>query len=406
MPTTWETHAQALAAKVTHPGSRWWGAVCSTPRHLLVPRWWEDDDTSWTLRDDTDDEPAWLRTAYSDRTLVTKVGLRHADHAAPDGTTTGRPTSSSTLPSLLLTMYRHAHLYSGADVLDVGVGSGYGTALLSAALGGRTLTAMDVDPYLVEAAAERLGNLGIRARLISGDATGPLPDTYDRIVSTVAVRPIPQSWIEALRPGGRLVTTLTGIRAILTATKTGDPNAMPAEGRIEWDRAGFMSTRHGPDYPPEPTAQPEGEGDETQGRYPIVDVEESWELRSMLEIDHPGLTHRFERDGDRRTAWMIHPDGSWARATATADAAPRVHQAGSRRLWDALDDLRHRWLLDGELPLYGARAWISSTGTIHLARGSWRARIGTAEAARIGTAEAARIGTAEAARIGTAEGTS
>ncbi|WP_026415499.1 methyltransferase domain-containing protein [Actinomadura oligospora] len=376
MPNTWVTLAQALASRVTHPGSRWWGPVCSTPRHLLVPRWWEDDDTAWTLRDGSDDTSAWLRTIYSDRTLVTKVGPRHADHAAPDDTTSGRPTSSSTLPSLLLTMYRHAQLYSGADVLDVGVGSGYGTALLSSALGGHTLTAMDVDPYLVEAAAERLGALGVRARLVAGDATGPLPDSYDRIVSTVAVRPIPSSWIQALRPGGRLVTTLTGIHAILTATKTDDASAMPAEGRIEWDRAGFMSTRTGPDYPPTPAPElQEDEAEESIGRYPIVDVEESWELRSMLAIDHPGLTHRIERSGEHRTAWMIHPDGSWARATATADALPLVRQAGPRRLWDALDDLRHRWLLDGELPLFGARAWISSSGTIHLARGSWRARI-------------------------------
>ncbi|MFC5180312.1 methyltransferase domain-containing protein [Actinomadura harenae] len=376
MSNTWESHAQALAAKVTHPGSRWWGPVCSTPRHLLVPRWWEDDDSSWTMRDGSDDKSAWLRAVYSDRTLVTRVGPRHADHAAPDDITTGPPTSSSTLPGLLLTMYRHAQLYNGADVLDVGVGSGYGTALLSAALGGHAITAVDIDPYLVEAAAERLADLGVQAKLAVADATGPLPGSYDRIVSTVAVRPIPPSWIQALRPGGRLVTTLTGIRAILTATKTGDAGAMVAEGRFEWDRAGFMSTRTGPDYPPAPVAKPnEAEGDEGIGRYPVVDVEESWELRSMLEIDHPGLVHRFERSGDRKTAWMIHPDGSWARATATGDALPIVRQAGPRRLWDALDDLRHRWLIDGELPLFGARAWVSAGGTVHLARGSWRARV-------------------------------
>ncbi|RFU41927.1 methyltransferase domain-containing protein [Actinomadura logoneensis] len=379
MPHTWETHAQDLAARITHPGSRWWGPLCSTPRHLLVPRWWEDDDDRWTLRDGSDDPSAWLRTVYSDRTLVTKVGPRHADHAAPDDATTGRPTSSSTLPGLLLTMYRHAHLYQGADVLDVGVGSGYGTALLSAALGGDTLTAIDVDPYLVEAAADRLGRLGVRARLVTGDATEPLPGSYDRIVSTVAVRPIPPSWLEALRPGGRLVTTLTGINAILTATKTDDAAPMVAKGRIEWDRAGFMSTRSGPDYPPAPTTEPhEDDADESIGRYPVVEVDESWELRSMLEIDHPGITHRFEHSGDRRTAWMSHPDGSWARATAIGDAPPLVHQASPRRLWDALDDIRHRWLTDGELALYGARAWVSASGTIHLARGSWRGRIGPA----------------------------
>jgi hypothetical protein len=63
----------------------------------------------------------------------------------------------------------------------------------------------------------------------------------------VAVRPIPVSWLTALRPGGRLVTTITGTALILTADKTDDGGAI---GRIEWNRAGFMSTRTGPDYPP------------------------------------------------------------------------------------------------------------------------------------------------------------
>ncbi|MFC4912602.1 methyltransferase domain-containing protein [Actinomadura gamaensis] len=380
MPT-WEEHAQALAARITHPGSRWWGAVCATPRHLLVPHWWDDTDPArgWQMRDGLADEPAWLRAAYSDQTLVTQVGARHADHALPGETASGRPTSSSTLPSLLLTMYRHAQLYLGADVLDVGLGSGYGTALLSTALGGDTVTAVDVDPYLVKVAAERLDELGVRARLVAGDATGPLSASYDRIVSTVAVRPVPSSWLQALRPGGRLVTTLTGLRAILTATKTDTAAPMVAEGRIEWDRAGFMATRTGPDYPPglgdriDELREPAGEA--STGRYPVVDLEQAWELRSMLDIEHPGLTHHFEQHGARRTAWMIHPDGSWARATASGDALPVVHQSGRRRLWNTLDDLRHRWLMEGSLPLYGARAWISASGTVHLARGSWRARI-------------------------------
>jgi protein-L-isoaspartate O-methyltransferase len=61
----------------------------------------------------------------------------------------------------------------------------------------------------------------------------------------VAVRPIPPGWLAALRPGGRLVTTITGTSLIITAGKTPDGGA---SGRTEWDRAGFMHTRSGPDY--------------------------------------------------------------------------------------------------------------------------------------------------------------
>ena len=124
------------------------------------------------------------------------------------------PTSSATLPGLIVQMLRHAHLYDGADVLEVGTGSGYGCAVLAHRLGGQHVTSVDVDAYLTEVAAERLAGIGLRPQLMTCDATGPLPGAYDRIVSTVAVRPIPRA---ALRPGGRLVTTITGTAGIVTA---------------------------------------------------------------------------------------------------------------------------------------------------------------------------------------------
>ncbi len=96
----------------------------------------------------------------------------------------------------------------------------------------------------------------------------------------------------------------------------------------------------------------------------------------MLGITVPGIHHHYEEDEDgTRTAWMIHPDGSWARATATADQAPVIHQAGPRRLWTLLDDTRRDWLRDGSLPAYGARVTITPDGTITLKRGRWEAAI-------------------------------
>jgi protein-L-isoaspartate O-methyltransferase len=51
-------------------------------------------------------------------------------------------------------------------------------------------------------AAERLDSVGLRPAVLTVDATGALPGTYDRIIATVAVRPVPASWLAALRPGG------------------------------------------------------------------------------------------------------------------------------------------------------------------------------------------------------------
>ncbi|MGH3885799.1 MAG: methyltransferase domain-containing protein [Pseudonocardiaceae bacterium] len=381
----WRPHAERLASEVTHPVSRWRPVIAAIPRHLLVPRWWSWSAAGsgfgsdvWELRDGPADEDGWLRAAYSDQSLVTRVGPRHADCAGPGDRPVGMPTSSATLPGLVVQMLRHAHVYEGADVLDVGTGSGYGCAVLAQRLGGQHVTSIDVDAYLTEVAAERLAGIGLRPQVMTGDATGPLRGTYDRIVSTVAVRPIPASWLAALRPGGRLVTTITGTALIITADKTDNGGAI---GRVEWDRAGFMPTRAGADYPPalreEFAAIREADGDQVSvGRYPVVNIVEAWEIWSMLGIVAPGIEHHYQQDGDgRRTAWMLHSDGSWARATSAGGDAPTVHQSGPRRLWDILDDIRYRWLRDGSLPVYGATVTITPDGVCHLRRGRWQAPV-------------------------------
>jgi protein-L-isoaspartate O-methyltransferase len=311
--------------------------------------------------------------------MVTQVGPLHADHAAPGDRPAGLPTSSATLPGLVVQMVRHAVITDGMDVLEVGTGSGYGCAVLAARLGDQRVTSADVDRYLSKAATDRLDSIGLHPDVITCDATGPLPGEYDRIVSTVAVRPIPASWLAALRPGGRLVTTISGTSLIVTADNTPDGGAA---GVTEWDRAGFMHTRTGPDYPPDArerfAAIRDAEGEHVStGRYPVVNVAEAWELYSTLGVTVPGgvLHHYAESGNAQRTAWMLAPDGSWARASSTGDSPPMVHQSGPRRLWDTLDELRQTWLQAGSLPAYGAKVTITPDGGIHLKRGRWQAVI-------------------------------
>lgn len=371
----WEPHARRLADEVTDSVSRWREPITATPRHVFVPRWWQGR----TLCDGPSDEQRWLRAAYSDRTLVTRRGPLHADHAGTEDHPKGRPTSSATLPSLLIQMFRHARLFDGAKVLDVGTGSGYGCALLARRLGDDCVTSIDVDPYLAKAATERLGAIGRHPQVITGDATRQLPGEYDRIVSTVAAKPIPASWLVALRPNGRLATVIAGTTIIITATKQKDGSAT---GRVEWERAGFMEARSGPDYAPGLhdlfAAIETREGEEvTQGKYPVVQVIEAWELNSILEITAPDISHYYEESEDgTRTAWMVHADGSWARASAQGVEVPIVHQGGPRRLWDILDELRDYWLGHGYFQLYGAKVSIPPEGgKIHLSRGQWQATI-------------------------------
>ncbi|MER5912680.1 methyltransferase domain-containing protein [Streptomyces sp. NPDC001982] len=370
----WNTRAAVLADEATDDGSRWRPLVANTPRHVFVPRWWERLDCTWTLRAPESDE-AWCNGAYRDTSLITRVGPLHADHAGPDDHPEGRPTSSATLPSLVVQMFRHGQLQDGNDLLEVGTGSGYGTALAAKRLSEDRVTSLDVDPYLVDAARERLGSLGLKPTLAAVDATGPVDGEYDRIVATVGVRPVPTSWLASLRTGGRLVATVAGTSLIVEAVKRFDGTA---HGRIAWERAGFMQARAGDDYSPLPDgvleAAKTGQGEAvTQGRYPVLDIGQAWDVASMLELLAPGLQTGYSEDGDgTRTAWMAHPDGSWARAVAAGTAAPLVFQSGPQGLWDVLEGVRSYWLEHGELPVRGARVLITPDGRTRLARGSWR----------------------------------
>ena len=384
----WEPKARELAEAALYPQSRWWEAVVATPRHLLVPRWFDHNRKTrcWELRDGPSDHDAWLGSAYdAGTTLVTRIGPVHADHAEPGTGYQGWPTSSATLTRLVIAMYRLARLYDGADVLDVGTGPGYGCALLARRLGSQHVTSVDVDPYLTTTAAARLADCGLHPAILARDACAELPGSYDRIVPMVSLPAIPASWLAALRPGGRLVFSLAASGVVITATKTPDGGAT---GHVDSKPAWFMADRHGDDYPPRQTGQfatiRDRDGEQvTRGRYPVVEVTWDSDLDAMLSVTAPGITHDYARDPQTgaATAWMRHDDGSWARATGTDGEPPLVHQGGPRRLWDILDGIRHHWINHGSLPLRGAEARIDPDGTCHLSQGDWHATI-TADMSR------------------------
>ncbi|MEW5356187.1 protein-L-isoaspartate(D-aspartate) O-methyltransferase [Streptomyces sp. 16-176A] len=370
----WKPRAAALAAQATHPVSPWWAPVAETPRHLLVPRWFTPGPDGWTARDGAADAEAWATAAYADTTLVTRVGPVHADQAEPGRATVGRPTSSSTLPSLVVSMLEHGRLAPGIRLLDVATGSGYSAALACHLLGDEMVTTLDVDAYLTRTAAERLERIGRHPDVVTADATTELPGVFDRIVSMVSMPGIPASWLRGLAPEGRLVTTIADTGLIITADKTPDGGAA---GRVEWDRASFMATRADGDYPSLlddlfAVASVE-DGEVHRSPFPVLDVMQAWEVWSMLSLTAPGIEHRTGTGDDgTRLAWMLHPDGSWARArTAPGEHTATVHQGGPRRLYDLLDGIRRRWLEHGELPVYGARVAITPTGETTLSRGRW-----------------------------------
>ncbi len=101
--------------------------------------------------------------------------------------------------------------HTGADVLDVGCGTGTLTCLLAAA--GHRVTGVDLAPRMVGQARAKAAAAGLRARLLVGEASAPPTgdDTFDAVLSRHLVWTLPEpeaalrEWVSRLRPGGVLV---------------------------------------------------------------------------------------------------------------------------------------------------------------------------------------------------------
>jgi protein-L-isoaspartate(D-aspartate) O-methyltransferase len=97
-------------------------------------------------------------------------------------------------------------------VLEVGTGSGYQAALLS--LLAREVVSVERVPELAHKAAQRLRELGyhnVRVYVARPDVLGwPDEAPYDAIIVTAAAPRVPQSLLDQLAPGGRMVIPVGG----------------------------------------------------------------------------------------------------------------------------------------------------------------------------------------------------
>ncbi len=132
--------------------------------------------------------------------------VRIADSDRPLPLPNGQTTSQ---PSLIARMVESLGLGGSENVLEVGAGHGYQTALLARLA--RTVCSVELFPDLAEDAAANLRRQGLtNAVVLVGDgahgaaAHGP----FDGIVVSAAVAEVPPRLSDQLAPGGKLVLPL------------------------------------------------------------------------------------------------------------------------------------------------------------------------------------------------------
>ncbi|MFF8322918.1 ATP-grasp peptide maturase system methyltransferase [Streptomyces bobili] len=247
-----ETMAKALAADgvLAEPG--WRAAIERVPRHRFVPGFYlpadERDEqglTVWEPVTAESDYGRWLAAAYSDTTLIAQFNGDEPDWKQPAVRHGGAPTSSSTLPSLVVRMWTDADVQEGHTVLEIGTGTGYSTALACERLGSADVTSIEVDPYRLEQAASTLYGCGYTPTLAVADGLyGYWPEAkFDRIVAACSFRAVPPALLAQARPGGKILLTLSGwlygyARVLLTVNGDGT-----AEGHLLPSTVSFMSAR-------------------------------------------------------------------------------------------------------------------------------------------------------------------
>ncbi|MEU8543464.1 ATP-grasp peptide maturase system methyltransferase [Streptomyces sp. NPDC048717] len=340
----------ALTDKLTEGGTladpEWRAAVRAIPRELFTGAYFRvvEGSIPTACRVVREGEPGWLEGVYSDETLITQLDGRVRPDDVAEGTVTGSFSSSSTLPSLVLRMWQQLGAETGHRVLEIGTGTGYSTALGAHRLGDANLTSVEYDPVVGGAAAAALKAVGLAPRLIIGDGLRGDPDggPYDRLIATCSVRYLPLPWLHQVKPGGKILVTLSGwsyanALALLEVTGPGE-----ATGRFLPGYTSFMIARPH-DRPPRP-ALALLPGDE---RPSLIDPTKlgDWTGSWVAQLAAPSAERMGA--GAEQILWDVST-GSQARTAPDGKGGWTVVQRGPVRLWDRVEQAVRDWQAAGE----------------------------------------------------------
>lgn len=343
-----ELHRQLLD-RMTAAGSLrtepWKRAAEAVPRHEFlrggffrpvagaVPSAWEPVQAG---------EEGWLGGCYADESLVTQIAgtIVPADIR---GRIMREPTSSSTLPSLVLRMLEDLLVEPGVEVLEVGTGTGYSTAVLCARLGEEHVTSIEYDEGVATRARAALGHLGMYPTLVTGDGLLGHPEgaPFDRIIATCGVRTVPEAWIEQTRPGGLILVTVGGWLGASELARLTVHDDGTASGPLLGGGVSFMLAR--PHVAPPLGLLPDLSGGKEREAVIGADALGDWTSRFVAQSAVPGAQRlTLHQDGRAEDVLVDVETGSWA-AVHAEGGRWLVRQDGPDALWDAVEEQFSRW---------------------------------------------------------------
>lgn len=194
-------------------------------------------------------------------------------------------------PSFLAFLISLGRLREGESAVHIGAGQGYYTAVIAQLVGetGR-VTAIEYEPDLAIRAAANLSAFS-QVRVIHGDGyTMPLEPSDVIYVNAGVARPA-NTWVEAMKDGGRLILPLT-------VSYTADDGNVMTKGAI------FLIERKGDEYM--------AQWKSPTGIYPCAGARD--------EVSEAALTKAFEKGGWEKVTRLyrteeIEDERCWVRGT-------------------------------------------------------------------------------------------
>jgi protein-L-isoaspartate(D-aspartate) O-methyltransferase len=333
------------------PDPRWRAAFARIARDKYVPaRVWMRDRGGFRVVDRAERPAMWWREVCQDHVVVTQVD---EGRVAPESGAVGvEPTSSASQPSLVAHMLHLLEVADGMRVLDVGTGTGYTAALLSARLGAENVVGVEYDPALAREAQLTLRRDGWDVHVVTGDGNDGYPPgaPYDRIIVGCAFDRVPYAWIRQSKPGGVIVLPWATPGAPLGLLRLRTTRYGVATGQVVGD-AYFMWDRTRRPAPPGELRQPGADAHESSTDLDPWACLADRSLLFAVAVQVPWCRAVDVRGGDPAVPYEVllyDAEGSVATVSRVdRQGRRRVRQNGPRRLWDDVEAAVWRWIAAG-----------------------------------------------------------